>query len=141
MTLKERMEQLNNLKEEYYDGMNDCDLEKLRSEFDELQLSKVDFIYDENHEHGELFVCPDTEWEFPKVYEVAEEFMRSAMDVIYDAIALYYKESDFWDEVTDLTSTELVKIYTRAHNIPIIRFFPVSKVELLNVTKLNKDIR
>lgn len=141
MTFQEKIELLNNLKNNYYDGIHNCDLEKLRSEFNELQLSDEDFIYDEEYEHGQLFICPDLEGEFPKVYEIAEKNMKRAIDVIYDAIALYYKESDFWDEITELTSDEVVRIYTKFHNIPIIRFFSTSNVELLNVEKLNRDVR
>lgn len=141
MTLQEKIELLNNLRNEYYDGMDECNIEKLISQFDELQLSEVDFIYDEEHERGQLFVCPDLEWELPNVYEVAKEFMQSAKEVIYDAIALYYKECDFWSEVTGMTADELVKLYTRLHNIPIIKYFSVADVELLNVRKLNKDVQ
>lgn len=140
MTLKEKMERLEKLKEEYFES-TDYDLEELRNKFDELNLSEIDFIYDKEHKHGKLFVCSDLEGEFPMVYEVAEEIMKNAIEVIYDAIALYYKEGDFWDEVTDLTSNELVKIYTRIHNIPIIRFFSSNDVNLLNVRKLNHDVR
>ncbi len=141
MTLEEKMELLEKLKEEYFYFEVPPDLEKLGNEFDELHLSEVDFIYDKEHERGKLFVCPDLEWEFPKVYEVAEEIMERAIEVISEAIALYYMEGDFWDEVTDLTSDELVKIYTRIHNIPIIRYFSVSDVNLLNVRQLNADVR
>ncbi|MCI8344781.1 MAG: hypothetical protein HFJ42_02210 [Clostridia bacterium] len=141
MTFQEKIELLNNLKNDYYYGTNNCDLEKLKNEFDELHLSDEDFIHDEDHEHGQLFICPDIEGEFPKVYEIAGENMKRAIDVIYDAIVLYYKESDFWDEITDLTSDEVVRLYTKLNNIPIIRFFSTSNVELLNLKKLNRDVR
>lgn len=139
MTLHEKIKLLDQLKEKYYSEK--CDLEELRKDFDKLQLSEVDFIHDEKNRQGKLFVCPDSEWEFTKVYEIAEEFLQNAMDVIYDAIVLYYRESDFWDEVTGLISGDLVRIYTNLNNIPIIRFFNTSNVELLNVRKLNFDIR
>lgn len=139
MTLEEKMEVIEKLKKEYYNSDNDG-LEELRNEFDKLQLSKVDFIRDEEHKHGKLFVCPDTEWEFPVVYEIAPEVMEHAQKVIYDAILEYYRESDFWDEVTDILPENLVKIYTRIHEIPIIRYFPVEDVEVLNVRKLKFEV-
>ena len=140
MTLREKIELLDQLKERYDPDLSDSELEGLRAEFDTLELSEIGFIQDKEHDRGDLFVCPDLEWEFPKVYEIAEEFMPKAMEVIYDAIALYYMEGDFWDEVTGLISDDLVKIYTNLNNIPIIRFFPVKNVNLLNVRKLNNDI-
>ena len=141
MTLREKIELLDQLKEKYHPDLSESELEGLRTEFDTLELSEIGFIQDKEHDRGNLFVCPDTEWEFPRVYEVAEEFMPKAIKVIYDAIALYYKESYFWDEVTGLFSEDLVRIYTNLNNIPIIRYFPVKEVKLLNVRKLNNDIR
>ena len=141
MALREKIELLDQLKDRYDSDLSEPELERLRAEFDTLELSKIGFIQDKEHDRGRLFVCPDPEWEFPDVYEVAEEFMPKAIEVIYDAIALYYRESYFWDEVTGLISDDLVRIYTNLNNIPIIRYFPAKEVELLNVRKLNSDIR
>ena len=117
MTLREKIKLLDQLKERYHPDLSESELEGLRAEFDTLELSEIGFIQDKEHDRGDLFVCPDLEWEFPKVYEIAEEFMPKAMEVIYDAIALYYMEGDFWDEVTGLISDDLVKIYTNLNNI------------------------
>ena len=141
MTLREKIKLLDQLKERYHPDLSESELEGLRAEFDTLKLSEIGFIQDKEHDKGNLFVCPDREGELPVVYEVAEEFMSKAIKVIYNAIALYFKESNFWDEVTGLISDDLVNIYTKLNNIPIIRYFPVQEVELLNVRKLNNDIR
>lgn len=138
MTLKEKVELLDKIREDY--SIGNSSNEELEKRFDELRLADVDYIYDKEHEHGKLFVCPDLEWELPDVYEIASEFMDEAIDIIYEAICLYYKES-FWDEIAGIATEELIKIYTRLNNIPIIRYFSTSDVELLNVRKLNNDVR
>lgn len=137
LTLKQKVERLLEMRREYY--IEPWRQEELIKCTKELHLEDVDFLYDTEHTRGELFVCPDTEYEFPVVYEIASEYMPFAIDTIYKAKCDYYNYSDFWEEVAELSCEQIAKIYTAAEKIPIIRYFPVTEVHLLNVRKLNYD--
>lgn len=138
LSLKEKVELLDKLMEEYEEREND-DISNIAEQINALHLDEVDFIYNLSNTRGELYVCPDCEWELPFVFEIANEHVLTGVDVISSTILKYYRHTDFYDNATNLDICNLLKIYTRLHKLPIIRYFPPTEVNLLNVRWLNAN--
>lgn len=138
--MKEKLNQLFKLRDKYINNQEEIDEELLIKSVEELNIVIPDFIKEESIE-TRLFVCPDREYEFPFVFEFSKENLNKGINVVYDAIKEYYSYSDFYDCCTNICLDELLKIFLYIENIPIVRYFDASDVELLNVRKLNYETR
>lgn len=139
MTIEEMIAQMEALKEEYYEIEGDEDAEKaIYEKALALELRNTEFLIDEVNTRGNFYVCPDREWEFPHVFEIAEEYMANATTIIAKAYLEYYRDSRFCD-TADINRDTLVAMRLRAAQIPIIRHAGVAEVELLNVRWLNRN--
>lgn len=139
MTIEEMIAQMETLKDEYYEIKGDKDAEEaIYQKVLELGVNNTEFLIDEVNTHGNFYVCPDREWEFPHVFEIAKEHMANATTIIANAYLEYYRDSDFCDG-TAIDRDSLVALRLRAAKIPIIRHAGVCEVELLNVRWLNRN--
>lgn len=139
MTIEEKIARMEALKDEYYDIEGDKDKEKdIYEQVQALELDKIGFLQDEDNVRGQFYVCPDLEWEFPDVFEIAKKYMSAATNIIADAYLEYYKNNDFYDDVA-IDCDVLIAVRLQNAKIPIIRHAGVSDVELLNVRWLNRN--
>ena len=140
MTIEERITKMDELKGKYYEIEGDeVEEEVIYNQVQAMRLNEIDFIHDEINIHGKFYVCPDTEWEFPHVYEIAKEHMADASNIIANAFLEYYRDEAFFDSVGTERDV-LVKLRLFMAKIPIIRHAGVSDVELLNVRWLKYNL-
>lgn len=133
--------ELDKMKDVYYDDDIEIDNDTLKLEFMELQ-KEIDTTLklDENPEDVKLFVCPDIEGEFPVVYEYSEKYEADIVGSIFNGELEYNTYSDFYDEITGLTGKDLSAIILNELEISIVKFWKSKYVESLNIKKMNSMI-
>ena len=139
MAITEKIAKIEELKDRYYEIEGDeAEEEAIYNQVEAMKLDEIDFIHDKINIRGNFYVCPDPEGEFPHVYEIAEEHMTLAIDIIANAFLEFYRDESFFDSV-GIDRDVLVKLRLFMAKMPIIRHAGVTEVELLNVRWLNHN--
>lgn len=92
-----------------------------------------------------LYILPDPENEFEKVFEIKDpehyQTQQNWMSIMADAYAEYYRNSDFYDELEeDIGPLELILDAIARHHIPLLSYWTPSKTEKINLYWLNRQI-
>ena len=86
MTIEEKIAKMEALKDEWYEIEGDEDKEEaIYEKVKAMKLDSIEFLHDDEEAHGDFYVCPDPEWEFPHVFEIAKKHVTTATDIIAHA--------------------------------------------------------
>jgi hypothetical protein len=93
-----------------------------------------------------LYILPDIENEFEQVFEIVApsryKTREKWMNIMANAAAEYYKNSDIYDEDDHgITTTELVLSAIVKHKIPLVKYWESVKTEKINIFWLCKQVK
>lgn len=143
------IEKIQDLKRLYYETkekrkLDSMDYELLRKQFEMLSIEIPDInkIPGLDSSNSFCYICPDPENEFEYVIIIKSEGYeknKEYMNLIFDAINEYYSYHYFYDEITNLSVSELIKIFINKYNIPVSDIYESSKTEKLNIRMFNYE--
>ncbi|WPS85664.1 hypothetical protein SMD22_01005 (plasmid) [Brevibacillus halotolerans] len=92
-----------------------------------------------------LYLLPDPELRFVKVFEIQKpanyKDREEWMSIIANAYAEYYKDTETYDmSEKNICTINLVLNAIKINNIPLVRYWDVVGVEMLNVRWLRNQI-
>lgn len=114
----------------------------------EVELQKImehaQHFNEKNEQKTFLYLMPDEENEFEKVFEIeypgSYEIMEQWMNIMAEACADYSRNYEFYDSMPQgIGEVELVLHAIKTHKIPLVRYWTASKVEKLSALWLRKQ--
>ena len=125
------------------EDLNEETIAPLVKRYKELNIEQNEVLVPE-HTKTFLYICPDTEGEFPEVFELPSHEdhnqNRVYMDTIANAVLFCNKYDSFLEWVMEMRYMECVLLICGLEEIPIVRSWKSADTEMLNVRWLNSKL-